>query len=181
MLLISFHQVYTQDCTSTKEHYPRKGKETAQERASWIETAATGVQDCYWSQAGRSKNKGRKDNQKQWRIQARNEGTIKRNKHDNATDDGDVSKTSPTIVAHHFSLFLFQLFVYLYILFLNLFMFDLCASKQFMLLNINFFWTSLYCELWSHFVYFLTSFFSSHLFVFILLYFLLMTKGGVDV
>jgi len=50
------------------------------------------------------------------------EGTSKRNKQDNAIDDGDVSKTSSALVAHHFSLFLFPLFVYLYILFLNLFM-----------------------------------------------------------
>jgi len=48
---------------------------TAQERISGAETTSIGIQDCYCSQAGRSKNKGRESHQKQWWIQKGNEGT----------------------------------------------------------------------------------------------------------
>jgi len=92
--------------TYAKEHSPGERKQTAQERASRAETTSVGIQDCYWSQVGRSQNQGRESHQKQWWVQEGNEGTSRRNEQNDETDDGDVSKTSPTLVSHHLACFI---------------------------------------------------------------------------
>jgi len=46
-----------------KEHSLGEGKQTPQERASRAETTTIGIQDCYWSYAGRSKNQIRESHQ----------------------------------------------------------------------------------------------------------------------
>jgi len=92
--------------TYAKEHSLGEGRQTTQERASGAETTSIGIQDCYWSQAGRSKNQGSESHQKQWWIQEGNEGTSRRNEQNDETDDGDVSKTSPNLVAHHLACFI---------------------------------------------------------------------------